>query len=371
MNRIDDLNTWRTLFPVTNHAIFLNNAAESPLNLRTKAALDEYLTLALEAPHKKQSPRGPVRQRCAVLYGGNPGDYALVGSTGLGIGMVARGYPWQKGDNMVLPADEHWNNTFPWLALRELGIDIRLVEPGPDERITPERMAEQMDGRTRIVACAAVRFNTGFRANLKAISDIAHNNGALFLVDAIQGAGVYPMDVLDLNIDIMAAAGFKWQLGLPGTGFLYMNERARNFIRPVLPGMFAAENKFRELNYHPDSRRYETGTFAYPLFHAWTAGLDLLMEIGIETIHARVLALSDRIIDGLRQKKISITSPVDTPDERSAIVTFTLGSTEKNQGLIDKLAQNKIIVALRDGRIRISPNFYNSEEEIDTFLDQL
>jgi selenocysteine lyase/cysteine desulfurase len=362
---------WRALFPVTEKTVFLNNAAESPLNLRTKAALDEYTSLALESPHLKQSPRQPVRERCARLYGGQPLDYALVGSTGLGIGMAARGFPWQKGDNVVLPADEHWNNTFPWLALGELGVDVRLVEPGKDERVTPESMAEKMDGRTRMVACAAVRFNTGFRADLKAISNLAHDRGALFLVDAIQGAGVYPIDLMDLNIDIMAAAGFKWQLGLPGSGFLYINPRARERIRPTLPGMFAAESHFRRLSYLPDARRYETGTFAYPLFHAWTAGLDLLAEIGIPTIHARVLALTDRLIAGLRDKKVPIASPVDRPEERSAIVTFTLGSPDKNQALVEKLAAQNIIVALRDGRVRVSPNFYNNEAEIDTFLDAL
>lgn len=361
----------RALFPVTEKTTFLNNAAESPLNLRTKAALDEYTQLALEAPHLKQSPRKPVRERCARLYGGLSSDYALVGSTGLGIGMVAQGYPWQKGDNVVLPADEHWNNTFPWLTLQEKGVEVRLVEPGSDERITPDSLAEKIDSRTRIVACAAVRFNTGFRADLKAIGTLAHDRGALFLVDAIQAAGVCPLRVDEAGIDIMAAAGFKWQLGLPGTGFLYITPGARERIRPTLPGMFAAENHFRKLAYLPDARRYETGTFAYPLFQAWTAGLDLLAEIGIETIHARILSLTDRLTIGLRDKKHLIASPVDRLEERSAIVTFTLGAPEKNKALVEKLAAQSIIVALRDGRVRVSPNFYNSEDEIDAFLNAL
>ncbi len=362
---------FRQLFPVTQHAIFLNNAAESPLNIRTKSALDDYIRLALHEPFNKESPRNAIRERLARIFGGTASDYALVTSTGVGIGMVAQGFPWQHGDNVVVPADEHWNNTFPWIALREKGVEVRFVEPGVDERVTPESVACHVDNHTKIVACAAVRFTTGFRADLKRISELAHAHKALFLVDAIQAAGVIPIDIDTLGIDIMSAAAFKWLLGLPGSGFVYINKTARQIISPVLPGMFAAESDFRELRYFPDARKYETGTIAYPLFHAWTAGLDLLTEIGIETIHSRIMILTDRIIDGLVAKKLTVFSPVAQESERSAIISFSVGDSNTNEQLIETLSKNRVIVALRDGRIRVSPNFYNSEEDIDTFLEMI
>lgn len=361
----------RSLFPVVEHAVYLNNAAESPMNLRVKHALDTYTELALHEPYKKESPRNAIRERLAAMFGGSRSDYALITSTGVGIGMVAQGFPWQKGDNVVLPADEHWNNTFPWLALREKGVDVRLVEPDSDERVMPESIARCVDKRTKIVACAAVRFNTGFRADLQKIGEIAHAHNALFLVDAIQCAGAIPMHVEKLGIDIMAAAAFKWLLGLPGSGFLYINEQARQIISPILPGMFAAENDFRELRYLDDARKYETGTFAYPLFHAWRAGLDLLQEIGIDTIHTRILTRTDRIIHGLTAKNISIISPIEYHDERSAIISFSVGDDNANERLVERLAEKRIIVALRDGRIRVSPNFFNTEDEIDMFLEHV
>ena len=225
-----------------------------------------------------------------------------------------------------------------------------------------------VDGNTRILATTAVRFNTGFRANLPLLSKIAHDKGALFVVDGIQGAGVFPIDVDEMGIDIHVCAGFKWLLGMPGTGFLYVSEAAREKIHPVLPGMSAAENKFRELIYHPDARRYETGTMAYSLFHAWVAGLDLLKEVGVANIHTRVLELTDRIIAGLQSSNIEIVSPVEKTSERSAIIAFTMGSETANKTLQEKLTAKKIITALRDGRVRVSPNFFNTEEEIDNFL---
>lgn len=275
----------RTLFPVTQHAVYLNNAAESPLNTRVRQRLEDYLTLASDAPQDKPSVREPVRAALCDLFGGRPDEYALVTSTGMGVGMAAAGYGWQPGDNVVLPVDEHWNSTFPWLALRERGVDVRLVPVDEHQRVQPEAVAARVDNRTRILATTAVRFNTGFRADLKTLSALAHAHGALFLVDGIQATGVFPVNVETEGIDILTCAGFKWLLGMPGTGFLYANQQAQEKIKPVLPGMFAADNHLtRDLKYFPDARRYETGTIAYSLFYAWTAGLDLLKEVGIDNI---------------------------------------------------------------------------------------
>jgi cysteine desulfurase/selenocysteine lyase len=361
----------RKLFPVNEKAVFLNNAAESPLNVRVRHKLEEYLSLASDEPQNKPSVRQAVRAALSEHFGGAADEYALVTSTGIGIGIVASGYNWQTSDNVVVPADEHWNNTFPWLALRERGVEVRLVPVDEDHRVDPRAIAAVVDNHTRIVATAAVRFDTGFRADLGLLSAIAHDRGALFMVDGIQGAGVFPLSVNENGIDILACAGFKWLLGMPGTGFLYVSKKVQEKIRPVLPGMFAAEDKTRELLYLPDARRYETGTLAYSLFHAWTAGLDLLKEVGVANIHARVLALTDRIIAGLRAKQIAIVSPVEKMSERSAIVSFTMGSEAANREKYERLMDQKIIVALRAGRIRVSPNFFNAEDEIDRFLESL
>jgi cysteine desulfurase/selenocysteine lyase len=361
----------RRLFPVCRDFVFLNNAAESPLNERVQRRLLEYLTLASEAPQRKPPAREPVREALSRLFGGTPDEYALVTSTGVGIGIAAAGYDWRAGDNVVVPMDEHWNNTFPWLALRDRGVDCRLIPVDDNQRVDPNAIADAVDGNTRMLATTAVRFNTGYRADLKVLSAIAHLKGALFVVDGIQGAGVCPLNVEEEGIDVLSCAGFKWLLGMPGTGFLYVSKRAQEWIRPVLPGMYAAEHNTRALNYHSDARRYETGTLAYSLFHSWTAGLEILEEVGIAPIHARVLELTDRIISGLGSKGIEIVSPVNCIDERSGIISFTLGSEEGNKELFQKLRANTIIVAPRDGRLRVSPNFFNNEDDVDRFLEQM
>lgn len=366
-----DVKALRLLFPVTEKYAFLNNAAESPLNLRFQNKLEEYLKTALNEPHNKPSVRNDVRDRLSELLGGSPDEYALVTSTGMGISTIAAGYNWSDGDNVVVPLDEHWNNTFPWQALQKKGLDVRFVPVDEDNRINPEKLANLTDKNTKIVATAAVRFNSGFRSDLKKLSNIAHDRGALFMVDGIQASGVVPLNVETDSIDILCNAGFKWLLGMPGTGFLYVNKNVQDLISPILPGMFAADNYSKELEYYKDARRFETGSIPYSLFYAWTAGLELLKEIGIENIYKRVLMLTDRIISGLQAKNIRIITPIDKISERSAILMFTLGSSELNKALYNKLLSKNVIVTLRDGLIRISPSFFNTEEEIDGFLDSL
>lgn len=366
-----DFMTARELFPVTRHAVFLNSAAESPLSTRVRQRLDQYLDLVSATPQRKPSVRGAVRRQLAALLGGDSDEYALVTSTGVGIGIVAAGLDLQPGDNVVVPVDEHWNNAFPWLALQERGVEVRLVPIEDDNSISPERVAAMTDSRTKLVATAAVRFNSGFRTDLRRLSQVAHDAGALFLVDGIQATGVVPVNVDDDGIDILACAGFKWLLGLPGTGFLYVRRQAQALIKPALPGMFAAEDNMRELHYWPDARRYETGSIAYSLFHAWTAGLELLQEVGVDSIYQRVLQLTDRLIAGLQAEQQTIISPIDDIRGRSGILLFSAGSAEENRLLYERLQAQNIIITLRGGVCRISPSFFNTEAEIDQFLNAI
>ena len=264
----------RTLFPITKEALYLNNASQAPLNILVHDRLQAYLANELNPVGKKGFDRANIRLLLSQLLGGKPAEYALVTSTGVGMGIVAQGLNLEKGDNIVLAEKEHWNNIFPWLQLEKNGVDIRFAKLNEDNSIDPEAIEELVDNKTAVVAIAAVRFNSGFRPNISAISKIAHKQGALLVVDAAQAAGMIPIDVVKEEIDVMSGCGFKWLLGLHGTGFLYVSEKVIDQIDPVMPGMYAAAKDYNILSFYKDSRKFETGTIAYALFDAWTAGLE-------------------------------------------------------------------------------------------------
>lgn len=361
----------RALFPVTQQAVFLNNASQAPLNTLVQTRLQNFLQTELNPVNKKAFCRDDVRILLSKILGGSANEYALTTSTGTGIGMIAQGIAFKEGDNVVLPVMEHLNNSLPLLNLEQKGVEIRFAALKEDNSIDYDSLEKLVDHKTRLVAIAAVRYNSGCRTNLAAVSTIAHKNGALFLVDAAQAAGLVPIDVEKDDIDILCGCGFKWLLGLHGTGFLYVSQRVINSISPVLPGMFAAENIHDELSFYEDSRKFETGTIAYSLFDAWQAGLQLVIDIGVKNIYEKALEHTDLIIVGLQEKGYHIVTPVKNRTERTAIVLFKASSFETTKAIFDKLTQHKVLVTLQKENIRVSPNFFNTKEEINIFLGLL
>ena len=366
-----DITKIRTLFPVTKEAIYLNSASQSPLNTCVQNKLEAYLKTEITFEGKKGFNRDDIRIPLANLLGGSSEEYALTTSTGVGLGMIAQGIDFKKGDNIIIPEKEHWNNAFPWLHLEKKGVEIRFVKLNKDNSLNPKAIERLIDNKTRVVAVAAVRFNSGFRPNLGEISKIAHAENALFVVDAAQGAGMVPIDVVKDGIDIMAGCGFKWLLGMHGTGFLYVSNRVVKMIQPVLPGMYAAHINYDKLSYYEDARKFETGTLAYSLFTAWSAGLELLLSIGVHTIYEKALENTTLIINGLLKNNYNLITPIKNKEERSAIVHFYANSYEKTNELFSKLKAHKVLVTLQGENIRVSPNFFTTKEEIEVFLNLL
>ena len=358
----------RSFFPLTKETVYLNSASQAPLNTLVYDRLQMLLKRELNPALKKPFNRDDIRILLSKLLGGSPREYALTTSTGHGLGMISQGIDFKRGDNIIIPEQEHWNNTFPWLNLEEKGVEIRFAKINEDNSIDPESIEKLINNKTRVVAIAAVRFNSGFRPNLAVISKIAHKYDALFVVDAAQAAGMLPLDVQKDGIDVMSGCGFKWLLGVHGTGFLYVNKRVIKRINPILPGMFSADGVYDKLSYHEDSRKFETGTLAYTLFDAWREGLQLLLDLGIDNIYEKALENTDILIEGLRKKNYQIVSPTKKRENRTAIVHFNAGSLEKTKALYIKLKENDIQVSLQASNIRISPNFFTTKEELRKFL---
>ncbi len=359
----------RSLFPVTKEAIYLNSASQAPLNSLVHNKIQDYLKTELNTLNKKGFIRSDIKVLLSKILGGLPEEYALTTSTGVGLGIIAKGIDFKKGDNIIIPEKEHWNNSFPWLQLEQKGVEIRFAKLHDDNSINPQTIQKLLDKKTKVIAIAAVRYNSGFKTNLSAIGKIAHKNNTLFVVDAAQAAGMIPIDVEKNRIDVLAGCGFKWLLGMHGTGYLYVSKLVVNKIHPVLPGMYAAKRDYDKLTLFKDARKFETGTIAYSLFAAWSEGLKLILKIGVENIYKKALENTDLIIEELHKKEYKIITPIKKRDERTAIIHFNTGSLETTKTLFKKLIKHKVIVTLQEENIRVSPNFFNTKEEIKIFLD--
>ncbi|MFZ5828351.1 MAG: aminotransferase class V-fold PLP-dependent enzyme [Bacillota bacterium] len=370
-----DLAAYRSQFPVTERMLFLNHASESPVSLPVRRRIDEYLQIATGDPDSAPISLDRLKALLAQLLGGSPAEYAAMPNTGTGINTVALGIDWKPGDNVVLPAQEFPANLYPWLALRDRGVEVRIVPLEKNLRIDPARVAERVDARTRVLSVSAVEYLSGFRNDLPRLSALAHAQGALFVVDGIQAAGALPLNVDADGIDVLAAGGYKWLLGPIGTGFCYFRRSAWERIRPVLPGAMSSvegpEDPEGAFTLWDHAGRYETGCMPFSLLYGWTAGLEMLLEAGVENIAAQIRMLTDRLIAGLQIKGIQIASPVGRKTERSGIISFTLGSPEANQALVRRLHQEQIVISFRGGRCRVSPHFYNTAADIDRLLEAI
>lgn len=367
------MEAYRSEFPCLDRMLFLNHASESPICKRVRRRLDEYLDAAMGDPDGAPIHVGRYKQLLAQLIHADPEEIAVMPNTATGTATIANGLQWRAGDNLLVPEQEYPANTRPWLALEERGVQVRRVPVGKDLRIQPEDFAARIDGRTRLVAVSHVEFLSGFRNDLRAIGALAHGAGALFVVDAIQSVGAVPVDVeADGQIDALCAGGYKWALGPVGTGFLYLRRSRWEQVRPSIVGSRSSVAGVADIDGNapllPHAGRYETGCMAWSLFHGWSAGLEMLLEIGPETIEAHLADLTGYLADGLTTLDYSVVTPMGRPAERAGIVSFAVGSPEATAATELRLRDQGIVIAHRGPYLRVSPHFYNSRADIDRLL---
>ena len=239
-------------------------------------------------------------------------------------------------------------------------------------RILFDDLVRQVDARTRLISISSVECNSGFRCNLNRIGAFCKDKGILFCVDAIQSLGILPMDVKRDHIDFLSADGHKWMLSVEGLGGFYISKEVLEKVYPVTVGwgnmVNATDFMNYEFNFKPNAQRFEEGSLNTMSIHAFGAALDLLLETGIENIENRVMALGDSIIEQLNQRGLRIFSSTHQ-EERSGNISFAMN--QDTSELYEWMLKNKVKLTVRDGLVRVSPHFYNSEDEVSRFFDQL
>ena len=368
----------RALFPVTGRAIYLNHAAVSAPPTPTIDAIKSQLADVSENGsvnfRKWLEVRESARRLVAGMLGANPEQVAFMRNTSDALSTVANGLGWQAGDNLVTFRHEFPSNLYPWLRLRDaLGVEVRVCEER-DGRVDVDELIRLIDDRTRIVAISQVQYASGFRADLERIGRAARAYDALLVVDVIQALGVIPIDVEAELVDVAAGACHKWLLTPEGVGLLYLSARARERIQPTLVGWTSVPNPDDYGNYaqgwNEGTLAWETGTGPVALVHGLEASLKLLSEVGISTIQAHLEKLTDNLCEQLRNTNYEVVSS-RRKGEKSQIVCIRNTAGLSSMDLYSHLRKRNIVTAPRGDRLRISPHFYNSLEEIDELVKAL
>lgn len=371
---------FREQFPVARKWAYFDNAAVAPLPAVAQTAIQNWLHQAVDEGDTvwPQWVRGIERARktAAELINADVAEIAFVSNTTAGITLVAEGFPWRPGDNIVTLANEFPSNQYPWINLASRGVEVRRVALDPCHA-DYGKIAESIDARTRILSISWVGFASGLRWDLDRLCELAHSRGAYLFLDAIQGLGVFSLDVRQTPIDFLAADGHKWLLGAEGAGVFFLQRRHLDLLRPLGVGWNSVVqgNDYAriELNLRPTATRYEGGSQNMVGLLGLGASMELLASFGSgpsnSAIAERVLQLTDLACERLTSHGAVIASNRDG-DHRSGIVSFELPGQDP-QELRKRCLANHVVLSCRAGRLRISVHAYANEEDIERLIESL
>jgi len=361
-------------FDLTPGLSYLNHAAVAPWPRRTADAVARFAAEnardgARHYPRWLQVERR-LRERLARLIGAQVPDIALLKNTSEAISVVAFGFPWRAGDNLVLAAEEFPSNRIAWQALARLGVECRVAHlTGAAD---PEQaLLDLVDSRTRLLTVSSVQYGTGLRMDLERLGAACRERGVALCVDAIQSLGALPFDVGAVQADFVMADGHKWMLGPEGLALLWVRPEWRERLTLYQYGwhMTRQGGDFDAVEWQPadDARRFECGSPNLLGAHGLEASLSLLDEYGIEGVSGDLLERSAYLIERIgTMPELELLSDRRT-ERRSGIVTFRHRNLANAQ-LHARLVAAGVVCAQRGGGVRLSPHFYTPFAALDGAL---
>jgi selenocysteine lyase/cysteine desulfurase len=371
---MENIEKVREQFPITKNKAFLNHAAQSPLPRPVADAMrkciDELSNLGTTSVEWNDGGKPCF----AKLIGAGPGEIAFVENTSMGLNIVANMLQYPHGSRVVTTDLEYPSAVYPWLRKR-LGVRVHYVK-NVEGKILLDDMEKAVDDKTVAVVVSHVEYANGFRHNLKVLSEIAHEHGAYLIVDAIQSVGTMPVDAKRDDVDFLTLSCYKWLLSPPGVGYLYVKDELIEKFEPPFVGWASVNQEIfetadmwdiYEMPLAKTASRFEAGTPSYPSLTAADTAMKMLLDFGVENIHKRIVQLTDHLIENIKRLRLEVQTPLEK-HHRSGIVNFKIREPGK---VVEKLKKKGIIVSARDNGIRVSPHFYNTEEEIDKLVKEI
>ncbi len=356
-------------FPVTRRYAYLNNAATSPVSERVYRAVSRFyrerMELAEAAWDRWVEASDDVRMLASKLLNVSPDEIALLKNTSDGLNTVAAGLKWPKGSRVVTTDLEFPSNLYPWLKLRERGVDVRVVKHRSGGTISIEDICHELDGaRQGLVAISHVQYGNGFRIDLEVLRDAVGEDCRL-CVDAIQSLGVNQVDAR--RVDFLSAGGHKWLLAPFGVALFYVKGNVP--LEPPFVGWASVKDPeayLPEMHLAETARRFEIGSLDFSSVYGLREALRLILEVGVRRIEEKTKLLVNLIEEGAEKMNLKKQSPRE--ENRGSIIIIKV---KEPKSVVSLLAQEKVMVAERIGGIRASPHFYNNEEDVARFLKAL
>jgi len=371
---MENLTQVRRQFPITRNKVFLNHAAESPLPKPVVEAVKKYLDKASRFGGASNEFEDLGKHSFAKLIGAKPGEIALIENTSMGVKIAANMLEYPPESKVVTTDLEYPSVVYSWLR-KVSGAKIQYVT-NVDGKVSLDDMEKAVDDKTVAVAISHVEYANGFRHNLRVLSELVHEHGAYLIVDAIQSVGTMPIDVERDDVDFFMAAGYKWLLSPPGAAYLYVKDELINKLEPPFVGWASVNQEIFEtadfydiwnLKLSMTASRFEVGSPSTISFVGAAEAMRMMLDVGTERIKTRIAELTDHVIDSAKDLRLK----VQTPEEkscRSGIVNFKV---RKPLRLVERLRKKKIVVSARSQGIRVSPHYYNTEEEIDKLMEEV
>ena len=362
-----DWNAVRSEFPALDNWTFLNTATFGQLPRRGTEAVAAHFARRDEFACwdflNWYEDANRLRAKTGRLIHCSAQDIAFVPNASSALGILLAGIDWRAGDRVVTLEHEFPNNLYAPGALANAGVELC--------QCPFSRFEESVDARTRLVAISSVNYNNGFAPPLAEIASFLRDRGVLLFVDGTQSIGALRFDVTSVRPDMLAVHGYKWLISPTGAGFMYVSPELRERLRPNVIGWRSHRDWQNVDNLHhgvPEfsdgAEKYEGGAVPFPLLYAMEAAIDLILEIGPDLIERRVLELA-------RKARVILCGMGARVDEcRSPIVAARFENRDVS-GLARALKEEHVLVAARRGNLRVSPHFYNNEEDLETFGREL
>ncbi len=365
-----DVGSYRALFPIAERYAFLNHASVAPLSSRASEAVRSWLDQLATEPvdHLREDMEAlteRLKTRLAALIGAaRPDEIVPMAGTAAGINTAANSLPLRTGDNVLVLDGDYPANIYPWLNLAPRGILTKWV-PQRAGGLDLDLLEARIDSHTRVVALSSAMFATGYRNDLASVGELCRRRGIYFVVDGIQSLGALELDVQACGIDFLACGSHKWLLGSPGSGFLYCRHELLDELQlGAYVGAFSTVDSWSFLDYNftlqPSSERFSLGTPNILGMAALEASVGLLLEVGVDTIQARILTLTDTLVGDLERRGYHVLLN-RAPEHRSGIVVVDVPDP---QASYERLLAAGVVTSVRGAGLRLSPHFYNSEDDV-------